>query len=224
MDGGLVWFVGLFARVWEWGREGERIRRFPTPPSPLHATPPMPTHQHAHGVGLVQQPDLSVGRGGRAGVGVDAALHQHPVHVRHHGPHVRAPVRPVALPLPELHALQPLAHARVPVQGGPLVQRVEHAARRDAHVGVREDEVAALLVEREALHALLPQRQDQDRLPPVEAVACTSTTITSRGRIQPTAREGEANNKQNPTLRHHPSIHPSIHITHPTPAAPTPAA
>lgn len=48
------------------------------------------TDQHAHGVGLVEQSDLAVALGHGARVGVQPPLHQHLVHVRHHGAHIVA--------------------------------------------------------------------------------------------------------------------------------------
>ena len=112
-------------------------------------------HDVGHGHALVHHPQFA-GRGvGGGGVHEDAPVLEGPVHVRHHGPDVPAPVG-----LPLLLGLDVLPDIRPPPLLVALVDGVDLAPGLDPHVGVGEDELPDAGVQHEPVDPVAGAEHD----------------------------------------------------------------
>lgn len=116
---------------------------------------------HSHRSALVQNSELALGALLVCGVGEDTSVQQRPVGVCNHGTDVSRAVWLSALLLWHLERVAPLVHRVGPEDRVTLVDRVDGALLRHAHVGVGEDELAEGIVHGEAVDGAVLHGQDQ---------------------------------------------------------------
>lgn len=118
---------------------------------------------HGHGRTLVQDAQLALGIPLVGRVGKDAAVQEGAVCVGDHAANVAGAVGLAVGVLGVLERVKVAFRLVLPVERVALVDRVDGAAGRDAHVGVRQDEFAQGIVEREAVNAAALHGDDELR-------------------------------------------------------------